>query len=167
MPARHHDGSVFIPAPPQQVFAFADDQSRLSSHMNESPWMMGGGRMSVELDEAKGQAIGSHIRLGGRVFGIRLSLDEVVTHREPPVEKVWETVGAPRLLVIGAYRMGINVTPENRGSRLRVFIDYDLPTGWLTRWLGRLFGGSYARWCVAQMLAGTSSHFASAAAAAA
>lgn len=167
MRARHHDESVFIPAPSEQVFAFADDQSRLSSHMNESSWMMGGGRMSVELDEAKGQAIGSHIRLSGTVFGIRLFLDEVVTRREPPVEKAWETVGSPRFLVIGAYRMGFRVTPENRGSRLRVFIDYDLPTGWATYWLGLLFGGVYANWCVAQMLSGASRHFSSRVAAAA
>jgi hypothetical protein len=52
-----------IPAPPEQVFAFVDDHSRFSSHMSQSSWMMGGGRMSIELDEAKGQAVGSHIRL--------------------------------------------------------------------------------------------------------
>jgi hypothetical protein len=116
--------------------------------------MMGGGRMVVELDEAKGQEVGSHIRLGGRVFGVSLYLDEVVTRREPPTNKVWETVGAPRLLVVGAYSMGVQITPEQSGSRLRVFIDYQLPDGPVTYWLGRLFGGLYARWCVDQMLTG-------------
>jgi hypothetical protein len=77
--------------------------------MNESSWMMGGGRMSVELDEAKGQAVGSHIRLSGRVFGVSLYLDEVVTRRDPPTNKVWETVGTPRLLVIGAYSIGVQI----------------------------------------------------------
>ena len=148
MRTRHYDQAVFLPASPPQVFAFADDHSRLSSHMNESSWMMGGGRMSVETDEGNGQAVGSHIRL-----------DEVVTRREPPSHKVWETVGTPRLLVIGAYRMGVHIAPENGGSRLQVFIDYDLPTGWATYWLGRLFGGVYARWCVRQMLTGASAHF--------
>ena len=116
--------------------------------------------MSVEADEGDGQAVGSHIRLDGRVLGLRLSLDEVVTRSEPPSHKVWETVGIPRLLVIGAYRMGVYIAPENGGSRLQVFIDYDLPTGRATYWLGRLFGGVYARWCVRQMLAGASAHFA-------
>jgi hypothetical protein len=97
--------------------------------------------------------------LSGRVFGVRLFLDEVVTRRNPPFDKVWETVGSPRLLVIRAYRMGVQITPENGRSRLRVFIDYDLPTGWATYWLGLLFGGVYANWCVAQMLAGACRHF--------
>jgi hypothetical protein len=165
--ARHHDREVFIPAPPEQVFAFVDDHARLSSHMNESSWMMGGGRMSVELDDGKGNTVGSHIRLSGQVFGFRLFLDEVVTRREPPFVKVWETVGTPRLLVIGMYSMGVHITPADRGSRLRVFIDYDFPTGWATYWFGRLFGPFYARWCVTQMLSGASSQFASAPAAAA
>ena len=159
MTPRHFESSAFIEASPEHVFAFVDDHARFSSHMNESSWMMGGGRMSVELDEAKGQAVGSHIRLSGRMFGIRLYLDEVVTRRDPPVNKVWETVGVPRLLVIGAYKMGVQITPVSGGSRMQVFIDYDLPTGWMAYWLGRLFGGIYAKWCVAQMLSGAARHF--------
>lgn len=155
---RHREGAVSIAATPEEVFAFIDDHARFASHMSQSSWMMGGGRMVVDVDVGKGQAVGSHIRLSGKVFGVRLFLDEVVTRRNPPAEKVWETVGAPRLLVMGSYRMGVEVRPENGRSRVRVFIDYDLPTGW-TSWLGLLFGSIYAKWCVAQMLAGTSEHF--------
>lgn len=147
--------------PPEPASQFVDDHSRLSSHMNESSWIMGGGRMSVELDDAKGQAVGSHIRLSGRVLGVPLYLDEVVTRRDAPREKVWETVGAPQLLVIGDYAMGVHVSPSRNGSRLRVFIHYAFSAGWVTYWLGRLFGGVYARWCVAQMLTGASNHFGS------
>lgn len=154
MAPRHLESTAFIDACPGDVFAFVDDHSRFSSHMSQSSGMMGGGRMVVELDEAKGQAVGSHIHLSGRVFGVSLHLDEVVTRRDPPTNKVWETVGAPRLLVIGAYSMGVQITPEREGSRLRVFIDYRLPEGPVTYWLGWLFGGLYARWCVDQMLTG-------------
>lgn len=133
----------------------------LSSHMNQSSSMMGGGRMFVELDEREGQAVGSHIRLSGRVFGIRLYLDEAVTRRDPPINKVWETVGVPRLLVIGAYAMGVQITPVNGGSRMRVFIDYELPNGWATYWLGLLFSRFYAKWCIDQMLKGTVESFGS------
>jgi hypothetical protein len=159
MTPRHLESSAFIDASPEDVFALVDDHSRFSSHMSESSLMMGGSRMSVELDEAKGRAVGSHIRLNGRVFGIRLYLDEVVTRREPPTNKVWETVGAPRLLVIGKYSMGVHITPEGGGSRLRVFIDYQLPDGWVTYWLGWLFGRFYAGWCVRQMLSGVQRSF--------
>lgn len=150
---------VLISATPEDVFAFVDDHSRLSSHMSQSSWMMGGGRMLVEIDGLAGRAIGSHIKLSGKVFGLSLSLDEVVTRRDPPTDKVWETVGTPKLLVIGSYRMGIQISAEHQRSRLRVFIDYELPTTWRTRWLGWLFGGIYAKWCVRQMTEGTLRHF--------
>ena len=120
--------------------------------------MMAGARMRTELDDAKGQAVGSHIRLSGKVLGFRLLLDEVVTRREPPTEKTWETVGVPRLLVVGSYRMGFRISSDGTQSRLNVFIDYELPVG-RTRWLGQLFGSFYARWCVKQMLDGTARHF--------
>jgi hypothetical protein len=55
--------------------------------------------------------------------------------------------------------MGLELKRENGNSRLRVFIDYDLPTGRAARWLGRVFGGMYATWCVDQMLKGPSKHF--------
>ena len=148
----HHESSAVVSASPARVFALIDDHERLSSHMSQSSWRMGGGRMTTILDEHRGQSVGSHIQLRGRVLGLELSLDEVVTEREPPIRKVWETVGAPRLLVIGAYRMGFEVTPQGRITLLRVFIDYALPTPWPERWLGRVFGGYYAHWCTQTMV---------------
>ncbi|OGE82944.1 MAG: hypothetical protein A2846_02175 [Candidatus Doudnabacteria bacterium RIFCSPHIGHO2_01_FULL_49_9] len=156
---KHYEDSVFIRAPAGQVFDYVDDHSRFSSHMSQSSWMMGGGRMNTELDDGRGQTVGSHIRLNGKVFGINLFLDEVVTHRQPPSRKIWETVGTPKLLVIGNYRMGLEISSENEGSRLRIFIDYELPTGVSTRWLGYLFGGIYAKWCVRQMVRGVCEQF--------
>jgi Polyketide cyclase / dehydrase and lipid transport len=159
MPRRHREATAFIAGSPESVFAFVDDHSRLSSHMSQSSWMMGGGEMRIEVDEWKGQAVGSHIRLAGTAFGLRLFLDEIVTRRDPPTRKEWETVGTPRLLVIGSYAMGVEISADGTGSRLRVFIDYDVPGGPLTHWLGVCFGGLYARWCVKQMIAGAAEHF--------
>jgi hypothetical protein len=58
--------------------------------------------------------------------------------------------------------MGVEIRPETSGSRLRVFIDFELPDGIATYWLGRLFGHMYAKWCVGQMLRGVVMHFDSA-----
>lgn len=157
--ARHYKESTAIPASAERVFDFVDDHSRFSSHMSQPSWMMGGGRMDVQIDADGGQAVGSHIRLSGNVLGIHLFLDEVVTQHEPPYRKVWETVGALRLLVIGHYRMGLEITPQNGGSSLKVSIHYELPASPGTRWLGYLFGGMYAKWCVRQMLQGVREYF--------
>ena len=116
--------------------------------------------MNIELDEARGQTVGSHIRLKGRVLGIPLHVEEIVTSREPPHRKVWETIGAPRLLVIGPYRMGFDISARGTSSLLRVFIDYDVPETPPARWLGRMLGGFYARWCTQSMARDAAQHFA-------
>ena len=142
-----------------QVFAHLDDHTRLSSHMSERSWRTGGGRMETEIDEGRGQTVGSRIRLSGRVFGVELSVEEVVVERDPPRRKVWETTGAPKLLVIGQYRMGFELSAQGTGSMLRVFIDYALPERPPARWLGPLFGRYYARWCTRQMVDDAVNHF--------
>jgi hypothetical protein len=115
--------------------------------------------MDVELDEGRGQRIGSRIRVAGRVFGIQLSIEEVVIERDPPRRKVWETTVPPRLLVIGHYRMGFDLTPTRGDAQLRVFIDYALPETTPARWLGYVFGGYYARWCTRRMSQDAKNYF--------
>ena len=146
---RHYEDSVSIPIEATKLFAFIDNHARLSSHMNKSSWMMGGGKMDTSIDAGHGQTVGSHIRMGGKVFGISIFFDEIVTLREPPRLKTWETVGMPELLVIGNYRMKAEIEAQENGSLLCVSIDYNLPTK--NVWLGKLFGGYYAKWCVQQM----------------
>jgi len=56
--------------------------------MSGSSWMMAGSRMALEVDASQGRAVGASIRMGGRVLGIALSLEEIVTERNPPRRKV-------------------------------------------------------------------------------
>ena len=151
MYSRHEEYSATVNASVERAFEHLDDHRRLSAHMNQRSWKMGWGKMDLRLDDKNGQAVGSHIVLDGRVLGIRLYLDEVVTEREPPLRKTWETIGEPRLLVIGPYRMGFQLIPSGSAVRLRVGIDYELPRAGLSRLLGQLFGRSYAKWCTKKM----------------
>lgn len=143
----------------EEVFAAIDTHSQLSAHMGRRSAMMGGGAMTLETDALEGRAVGSHIRLSGSAFGLHVEVDEVVTERDPPRHKTWETQGTPRLLVIAGYRMGVDVLPENGNCRVRVFIDYALPRNGIGRWLGVVFGHGYARWCTASMLSGIRKRF--------
>ena len=156
---RHYEESLSIPAEPKEIYTFADDHKNFSSHMNKSTWMMGGARMETEVDEGKGQKVGSHIKMQGKVFGFNLFLDEVVTKYTLPYHKEWETVGEINLLVIDHYKLGFDITPEQKHSVIKVFIDYKLPKSKFGLLLGFLFGGIYAKWCVRQMIKGVDEHF--------
>jgi hypothetical protein len=155
----HFENSVEIGASAEAVFAHLDDQRHLSAHMSQSSWMMVGSRMDFEFDAAEGRAVGSKIGLQGRVLGMPLSVDEVVTTHTPPILKVWETTGTPNLFVIGHYRMGFEIAPRGESVTLRVFIDYAPPESPATRWLGQIFGSAYARWCTTRMTVDAARHF--------
>lgn len=62
---------------------------------------------------------------------------------------------------ISAGRMwkGFEIQPAAGQSRLRVFIDYDLPPELPSRWLGRALGRVYARWCTEQMVKDAATQF--------
>lgn len=155
----HHESKALVAAPSDEVFAFVDDHTKLSSHMSKRSWMMGGGTMQIETDALGAKAVGSTIRLSGSVFGVRLSVEEVVTERLPPRRKTWRTTGEPKLLIIGAYQMGVEIEPQGQSSLLRVFIDYSYPTGGMGRSIGALLAGSYARWCTGRMAGDVMKHF--------
>lgn len=152
----HYHEDAAINTSSTTLFDYLNDHTRLSSHMSKSSWMMGGGQMTTSIDEGRGQRVGSHIRLSGKAFGVSIYLDEVVTRYEPPRFKSWETVGTPKLIIIGHYRMGVEIT-SGEYSTLRVFIDYNLPQ--THTWLGYLFSKTYAKWCVRQMLYGAREYF--------
>jgi len=160
---QHDEVVVEVRAPAAALFAHLDDQERLAGHMEKPSMMMMGGRMSYEFDAARGRAVGSIIRMGGNFLWLRLSVEEAIVVREPPRLKVWETHGAPQLLIIGAYRMGFEIDPIDSGSGLRVFIDYQRPAGLVGRVLGALFAPVYARWCVNRMAKDAQRQFAAAA----
>lgn len=150
--ARRFSAERFVPLSVDVVFAFLDDHRNFSSHMEKSSVLMAGSRMVLTMDDTGGRTVGSRLVLKGRFLGFPLSVSETVTERQPPARKVWVTDGEPRLLVIGRYRMGFVVAPAQAGSLVEVFLEYAFPGGVVSRRLGVLFGGLYARWCVRSVL---------------
>ena len=71
--------SVQVAETAERLFARLDDQVALAQHMTRRSVMMGGGRMTYAFDDLKGQAAGSVVRMEGSAFGIRLSVEEVIT----------------------------------------------------------------------------------------
>lgn len=154
----HHETSGTLRTTVQAAFEFLDDFKNLAAHMEQPSAMMLGSQMQIVTDEGGGRAVGSRVRMSGKIMGIPLSLEEVVTEREPPTRKAWETVAA-RLVVIGQYRLGFQLEPRAGACELRVFIDYDWPQGAL-RLPAAFFAKNYARWCTQRMVTDATTHFA-------
>ena len=147
---KHKEITFALKVSPEEAFAYLDDFKKLSAHMEQSSMMMMGSKMTIETDGREGLAIGSTVRMHGKILGIVLDLHEVVTERDPPYRKAWQTVES-NLLIIGQYKLGFQLTRNIANTQVRVFIDYSLPEKGLAKWLGLLFGDSYARWCIERM----------------
>jgi hypothetical protein len=91
----HAEAACDLNAQPSFVFEHIDQAQRLSAHMARRTWQLGGGSMAIETDADGGRAVGSRIRLAGRMLGIPLDVECKVIRREPPRLKTWETVGEP------------------------------------------------------------------------
>ncbi len=148
----HREASATVASPAVKVFAALDDHKRLAGHMSKPSLMMAGTTMAIETDQLEGKAVGSEIRLRGRVLGIPIFVVERVVEYTAPFRKVWQTTTEPRLLVIGSYRMGFELMPQAQATVLRVWIDYALPSVFFPRLIGRILAGFYAQWCVNQMV---------------
>jgi len=157
--SRSTEATVRIESAAETVFAYLDDHRHLGAHMSASSWMMLGSKMDYEFDAGEARSVGSKFGFRGKILGIALSAEQVVSIRIPPRLKVWETIGVPNLWVIDRYRLGFEIVPEAGSCRLRVFIDYDLPETAPARLLGLIFANAYARWCTGRMAKDAARYF--------
>src|SRR5437870_7143581 len=71
----HGEAECEVAAQPSTVFEHIDQPERLSAHMSRRSWQLAGTSMAIETDADGGRAVGSHIRLTGRMLGISLYVE--------------------------------------------------------------------------------------------
>lgn len=145
--------TVEIPASAEKVFAHVDDIHNVGWHMSEQPSMaMMGSKLRLEVVSQQATGLGATYRYSGKIIGLTLDFSESVTRYVPNREKVWHTVGEPRLLIMSSYEIRLAVEPRSPwASRLTISIAYELPRPWHWRVLGVLLASGYSRWCLRRM----------------
>lgn len=118
--------SATIEAPAERVFAYVDDIRNLARHMSERGSMpMMGSKLSLDIVTAAQTGLGATYRYNGRIMGLAIDFSETVTRYEAGREKIWRTIGEPRLLIIDSYEMAVRVEAlTDVASRLTFSIDY-------------------------------------------
>ncbi|PYN92358.1 MAG: polyketide cyclase [Candidatus Rokuibacteriota bacterium] len=146
--------TVEIRAPAETVFAHVDDIRNVGWHMTErSSMAMMGSRLRLELLSDQPTGLGAIYRYSGTMLGLTIDFSESVTRYIPPREKVWRTIGEPRLLIIASDEMCLIVEPLSASSsRLTISIAYELPRPWFWRIVGLLLARPYSRWCLRRMV---------------
>ncbi len=145
--------SVVIEAPAQQVFAFMDDVKNVGFHMSgRSSMAMMGSRLDIAVLSPQSTGVGATYRMWGKMMGLTIDFSETVTKYTAGHEKVWETIGEPKLLIMSSYVMRVIVDPlSSSSSRLTISLTYAPPRSLFWRSVGALLGGWYGRWCLRNM----------------
>ncbi len=145
--------SVVIGAPAHQVFAFMDDVKNVGFHMSgRSSMPMMGSRLEIAILSPQSTGVGATYRMWGRMMGLTIDFSETVTKYIAGREKVWETIGEPKLLIMSSYVMRVAVNPLSLSScRLTISLTYAPPRSIFWRFVSALVGDWYARWCLKSM----------------
>jgi hypothetical protein len=145
--------TVEIRAPAEAVFAHVDDIRNLGWHMtSRSSMAMMGSRLRLDVLSDQPTGLAATYRYSGTVMGLSIDFSESVTKYVPPREKVWRTIGEPRLVIIASYEMRVAVEPLSpSSSRLTISIVYELPRSGFWRIVGLVLARSYSRWCLRRM----------------
>ena len=145
--------SSIINASPETVFRYVDDIRNTGWHMTKASMPLMGSKLTLEILSKNPSGEGATYRWHGRVMGFTIDFTETVTRWIADREKVWKTVGKPRLVIISNYEMWLRVEPVASQTKLTFGIEYDLPRPFVWRFLGWVLADWYCKWCLSHMTA--------------
>lgn len=140
-------------ATPERVFKCIDDLGVTGTHMTKSSAMMMGSKLNLEYLTEKHTGMGTKYRWTGKMMGMPMDFTVEVTKWIEGKEKIWETIGQPRMIIYSWYRMHLITAPKlNNGTEAALSIRYEKPKGFFNKILCFLFADWYCAWCLNQML---------------
>ncbi len=140
-------------AMPEQVFKSIDDLGVTGMHMTKASWMMMGSKLKLEFLTKNHSGLNSRYRWTGKMMGMFMDFTVNVSKWIPGVEKIWLTVGDPKLILYSWFRMRLFITAlPDLSSQAELSITYEKPKEILHILLSFFFADWYCRWCLRKML---------------
>jgi len=139
-------------ASPKEVFHVIDDLGVTGMHMMKSSMMMMGSKLHLEFITESKSGLNSAYRWTGRMLGMKMDFTVRVTKWMEGEEKIWETVGDTKLIIMSSYKMHLKVYPVATGTEALLSISYEQPASFFNKMLCFLFANWYCRWCLRKML---------------
>ena len=139
-------------ATPEKVFQCIDDLGVTGMHMTKSSMPMMGGKLDLNFLTANHTGLGSKYQWTGKVVGMTMDFTVKVTKWVKDKEKIWETIGDPKMIIYSWFRMNLEISTSLDDTQAELSITYEKPKGWLNRFLSFFLADWYCRWCLKNML---------------
>lgn len=92
-------------------------------------------------------------------MGFKMDFTVLTTKWEKGKEKVWETIGPAKMVILEWYQMQLVITEEGLNTRADLSIKYTKPRKFFYRGVGFLLAKPYAKWCLKKMLNDAKKYF--------
>ena len=139
-------------ATPEEVFQCIDDLGVTGMHMTKSSMPMMGGKLDLNFLTANHTGLGSKYRWTGKVVSMTMDFTVEVTKWIKDKEKIWETVGDPKMIIYSWFRTNLEISTSLDDTQAELSITYEKPKGWIYRFLSFFLAAWYCRWCLKNML---------------
>ena len=143
---------VEIKSSPDAVFDYMDHLGNTGMHMMEDSAMMMGSKLALQQLSKNETGLDSKFRWYGRMMGLKMDFTVVVTKWIKSKEKVWETVGKAKMIILGWYQMRLLLTPKGEVTVSELSISYTYPKNLFGKILAFFLSRWYGNWCLTNML---------------
>jgi hypothetical protein len=143
---------ILINATPQKVFAYMDNLSNTGMHMTEKSSMMMGNKLQLKQLSENATGLNAKFRWFGKMMGFTLDFTVIVTNWIKDKEKIWETVGDAKMIIMKWYKMHLLISSEGKNTKVALSISYIKPKNIFFRVIAFFLSPLYANWCLNKML---------------
>jgi hypothetical protein len=144
---------------PEKVFAYMDEIGNTGAHMEKRSMAMMGSKLKLTRLSENEVGLNSKYLWKGKTMGFKMDFTVLTTKWENGKEKVWETIGKSKMIILDWYQMRLIISPDGENTKADLSIKYTKPRTFFFRAIGFFLAKPYAKWCLKNMLNDTKKHF--------
>ena len=144
--------SILIQSSPEKVFAYMDNIANTGMHMTKSSMPMMGSKLELKQLSKNTTGLNSKFRWTGKMMGFTMDFRVVTTKWIKDKEKIWETIGKAKMIILGWYQMRLVILPEGKNTKAELSIAYTNPKNIFFKIIAFFLAPFYANWCLNNML---------------
>ena len=129
-----------------------DNIANTGMHMTKSSKPMMGSKLDLKQLSENATGLNAKFRWFGKMMGFTMDFTVVVTKWIKDKEKIWETIGEAKMIIMGWYQMRLVISPEGANTKAELSIAYTKPKNIFLKFIAFFLAPLYANWCLNNML---------------
>lgn len=130
-----------------------DNIGNTGMHMTKSSMPMMGSKLELKQLPENPTGLNSKYHWFGKMMGLTMDFTIIVSKWITDKEKVWETIGTAKMIILEWYQMRLVISPEGLNTRAELSITYTRPKNLFFKFISFFLAPLYAHWCLNNMLA--------------